>query len=177
MQDPHFKAGTHRRRIISRAQLADYAYLLAPGGVLYTITDVPELGQWMREKVGLQLLPVSSCGVAHTWRQSPVAHLSIAKGAWDSKCMFGFVLILAVTAAHGQHGQPMGCLQADGHPLFVRMSDEELAADPAACLLDKATEEGQKVARNSGLVSFCRVDNLRRSPLAPHMSQGKSVHV
>ncbi len=51
MQDPHFKAGTHRRRIISRAQLADYAYLLAPGGILYTITDVPELGQWMREKV------------------------------------------------------------------------------------------------------------------------------
>ncbi|CAK0784917.1 hypothetical protein CVIRNUC_008122 [Coccomyxa viridis] len=88
--DPHFKAGTHRRRIISRAQLADYAYLLAPGGILYTITDVPELGQWMREK-------------------------------------------------------------ADAHPLFVRMSDEELAADLAACLLDKATEEGQKVARNSGL--------------------------
>ena len=51
VQDPHFKAGTHRRRIISRAQLADYAYLLAPGGILYTITDVPELGQWMREKV------------------------------------------------------------------------------------------------------------------------------
>ena len=51
VQDPHFKAGTHRRRIISRAQLADYAYLLAPGGMLYTITDVPELGQWMRDKV------------------------------------------------------------------------------------------------------------------------------
>ncbi|CAL5228892.1 g12108 [Coccomyxa viridis] len=88
--DPHFKAGTHRRRIISRAQLADYAYLLAPGGMLYTITDVPELGKWMREK-------------------------------------------------------------SDAHPLFQRMSDEELATDPAACLLDKATEEGQKVARNSGL--------------------------
>ena len=56
MQDPHFKAGTHRRRIISRAQLADYAYLLAPGGMLYTITDVPELGQWMREKVNLCLI-------------------------------------------------------------------------------------------------------------------------
>ncbi len=51
LQDPHFKASTHRRRIISTAQLADYAYLLAPGGVLYTITDVPELGAWMREKV------------------------------------------------------------------------------------------------------------------------------
>ncbi len=50
-QDPHFKASTHRRRIISRAQLADYAYLLAPGGMLYTITDVPELGAWIRDKV------------------------------------------------------------------------------------------------------------------------------
>ena len=54
-----------------------------------------------------------------------------------------------------QHVQQKGCLQVDAHPLFVRMSDEELATDPAACLLDKATEEGQKVARNSGLVSSC----------------------
>ena len=53
-----------------------------------------------------------------------------------------------------QGAQQKGCLQADAHPLFVRMRDEELAADPAACLLDKATEEGQKVARNSGLVRF-----------------------
>ena len=66
MQDPHFKAGTHRRRIISRAQLADYAYLLAPGGILYTITDVPELGQWMREKVHVLLLSISLCSVALT---------------------------------------------------------------------------------------------------------------
>lgn len=43
-------------------------------------------------------------------------------------------------------------MQIDAHPLFERMSDEELASDQAACLLDKATEEGQKVARNSGLV-------------------------
>lgn len=43
-------------------------------------------------------------------------------------------------------------VQTDAHPLFERMSDEELTTDPAACLLDKATEEGQKVERNSGLV-------------------------
>ena len=65
MQDPHFKAGTHRRRIISRAQLADYAYLLAPGGILYTITDVPELGQWMREKVCAQPCSVA-CAMLHS---------------------------------------------------------------------------------------------------------------
>ena len=56
-QDPHFKATTHRRRIVSAAQLADYAYLLAPGGLLYTITDVPELGAWMRDKARALHLP------------------------------------------------------------------------------------------------------------------------
>ena len=64
LQDPHFKAGTHRRRIISRAQLADYAYLLAPGGILYTITDVPELSQWMREKVHVLACHKSYCSAS-----------------------------------------------------------------------------------------------------------------
>jgi Putative methyltransferase len=38
----------------------------------------------------------------------------------------------------------------DAHPLFERLSDEELEDDPAAALLTEGTEEGQKVARNSG---------------------------
>jgi tRNA (guanine-N7-)-methyltransferase len=46
-QDPHFKAANHRRRIITTTLLTEYAFLLAPGGWLYTITDVEELGQWM----------------------------------------------------------------------------------------------------------------------------------
>eukprot|EP00242_Pyramimonas_sp_CCMP2087_P009278 CAMPEP_0198211306 /NCGR_PEP_ID=MMETSP1445-20131203/23065_1 /TAXON_ID=36898 /ORGANISM="Pyramimonas sp., Strain CCMP2087" /LENGTH=278 /DNA_ID=CAMNT_0043885531 /DNA_START=214 /DNA_END=1050 /DNA_ORIENTATION=+ len=45
--DPHFKASNHRRRIVTRSLLAEYAFILAEGGVLYTVTDVPELGQWM----------------------------------------------------------------------------------------------------------------------------------
>ena len=27
--------------------ITEYAYLLAPGGMLYTITDVKDLGTWM----------------------------------------------------------------------------------------------------------------------------------
>jgi tRNA (guanine-N7-)-methyltransferase len=38
----------------------------------------------------------------------------------------------------------------DAHPLFEHLSDEELESDPAAALLTEGTEEGQKVARNSG---------------------------
>lgn len=49
--DPHFKAVNHRRRIIQPSLLAEYAYCLAPGGMLYTITDVEELGIWMRERL------------------------------------------------------------------------------------------------------------------------------
>ena len=41
------------------------------------------------------------------------------------------------------------------HPCFEPLSQEELAADPAVELLNRATEEGQKVARNQGEVSLC----------------------
>ncbi|EFJ44653.1 hypothetical protein VOLCADRAFT_82720 [Volvox carteri f. nagariensis] len=87
--DPHFKAANHRRRIINSHLLTEYAHLLAPGGWLYTISDVPELGEWMVAKL-------------------------------------------------------------DAHPLFERVSEEELESDPAAGLLATSSEEGQKVARNGG---------------------------
>lgn len=87
--DPHFKEKNHRRRVISPHLLDEYAYVLGVGGIIYTVTDVEELGEWM--------------------------------GA---------------------------CLE--GHPMFEPLSEEELEADPVVKLLTSATEEGQKVARNSG---------------------------
>lgn len=58
--DPHFKARKHKARIIScvvrrsglthrTTLLAEYAYVLRPEGILYTITDVPDLHSWMVE--------------------------------------------------------------------------------------------------------------------------------
>nr|VWO96087.1 Efflux pump FUB11 (Fusaric acid biosynthesis protein 11) [Ganoderma boninense] len=46
--DPHFKARKHKARIISPTLLAEYAYILKPGGIVYTITDVRDLHGWMR---------------------------------------------------------------------------------------------------------------------------------
>ncbi|OUM63016.1 hypothetical protein PIROE2DRAFT_20721, partial [Piromyces sp. E2] len=48
--DPHFKRKKHKNRIISPNLLAEYAYLLKVGGILYTATDVKELHEWMVEK-------------------------------------------------------------------------------------------------------------------------------
>jgi tRNA (guanine-N7-)-methyltransferase len=45
--DPHFKSRKHKQRIISPTLLAEYAYVLRPGGVVYTITDVKDLHEWM----------------------------------------------------------------------------------------------------------------------------------
>ncbi|THH11028.1 hypothetical protein EW145_g934 [Phellinidium pouzarii] len=45
--DPHFKARKHKARIISPTLLAEYAYVLRPGGIVYTITDVKDLHKWM----------------------------------------------------------------------------------------------------------------------------------
>uniref|UniRef100_A0A2N9H3K8 tRNA (guanine-N(7)-)-methyltransferase n=1 Tax=Fagus sylvatica TaxID=28930 RepID=A0A2N9H3K8_FAGSY len=46
--DPHFKEKNHRRRVISTHLLDEYAYTLRVGGIIYTITDVEELGGWMK---------------------------------------------------------------------------------------------------------------------------------
>lgn len=45
--DPHFKKRNHSRRIISRFLLDEYAYVLAPEGMIYIITDVEDLFNWM----------------------------------------------------------------------------------------------------------------------------------
>ena len=45
--DPHFKQRKHKARIISPTLLAEYAYVLRPGGIVYTITDVKDLHDWM----------------------------------------------------------------------------------------------------------------------------------
>lgn len=46
--DPHFKEKNHRRRVISPHLLDEYAYVVRVGGIVYTITDVEELGVWMK---------------------------------------------------------------------------------------------------------------------------------
>jgi len=87
--DPHFKKAKHKWRIINETLLAEYAYVLAEGGLVYTITDVKDLHEWM------------------------VMHL-------------------------------------DQHPLFERLTEEELEKDVVVPKLYESSEEGKKVTRNKG---------------------------
>lgn len=45
--DPHFKQRKHKARIITNTLLSEYAYVLKDGGIIYTITDVLDLHEWM----------------------------------------------------------------------------------------------------------------------------------
>lgn len=45
--DPHFKQRKHKARIITSTLLAEYAFVLRPGGLVYIITDVHDLFEWM----------------------------------------------------------------------------------------------------------------------------------
>lgn len=45
--DPHFKAKKHKARIVSTTLNSEYAFVLRPGGIVYTITDVEDLHNWM----------------------------------------------------------------------------------------------------------------------------------
>uniref|UniRef100_A0A8C7Z1Y2 tRNA (guanine-N(7)-)-methyltransferase n=1 Tax=Oryzias sinensis TaxID=183150 RepID=A0A8C7Z1Y2_9TELE len=99
--DPHFKKTKHKWRIISPTLLAEYAYTLGVGGLVYTITDVEEVHLWM------------------------VKHFT-------------------------------------EHPLFARVTEEELVDDLIVSRLGTCTEEGKKVQRNGGknfLAVFRRIDD------------------
>lgn len=45
--DPHFKQRKHKARIVTNTLLSEYAYVLREGGIVYTITDVLDLHEWM----------------------------------------------------------------------------------------------------------------------------------
>ncbi|CDO94427.1 unnamed protein product [Kluyveromyces dobzhanskii CBS 2104] len=45
--DPHFKQRKHKARIVTSTLLSEYAYVLKEGGIIYTITDVLDLHNWM----------------------------------------------------------------------------------------------------------------------------------
>ena len=47
--DPHFKTRKHKARIVSTMLNSEYAFVLRPGGRVYTITDVEDLHLWMVE--------------------------------------------------------------------------------------------------------------------------------
>lgn len=47
--DPHFKKTKHKWRIVSPTLLAEYAYVLKVGGIVYTITDVEEVHLWIKK--------------------------------------------------------------------------------------------------------------------------------
>lgn len=54
--DPHFKKTKHKWRIISSTLLAEYAYALRVGGLIYTITDVKDVHDWMVDHIRNHLL-------------------------------------------------------------------------------------------------------------------------
>lgn len=78
--DPHFKLRKHKARIISPTLLAEYAYVLRPGGVVYTITDVKDLAEWM--KAHLSAFPLFESVDTETLRAEGKG--PILDAVWDS---------------------------------------------------------------------------------------------
>ncbi|QVM12118.1 tRNA (guanine-N(7)-)-methyltransferase (tRNA(m7G46)-methyltransferase) [Coccidioides posadasii str. Silveira] len=70
--DPHFKARKHKARIVSTSLNAEYAYVLRPGGKLYTITDVEDLHLWMVshfEGTADEVAGNGAAGVSELWER------------------------------------------------------------------------------------------------------------
>eukprot|EP00388_Colpodella_angusta_P006449 GDKJ01019072.1.p1 GENE.GDKJ01019072.1~~GDKJ01019072.1.p1 ORF type:complete len:291 (+),score=62.12 GDKJ01019072.1:127-873(+) len=62
--DPHFKKSNWRRRIINPGLLSIYAYCMKVGGLIYCVTDVEDLHNWMysclKEHPSFEEVPLDS---------------------------------------------------------------------------------------------------------------------
>lgn len=146
--DPHFKARKHKARIVSAPLNAEYAYVLRPGGLLYTITDVEDLHRWI---------------VAHFEGRKDEDE---GEGAGESKGEGN-------DESGEKHDHDHDHADADAvggaasvRELWERVDDETLAADPCVRVMRDETEEGKKVARNNGQ-KFVAVWRRRPDPKWP----------
>lgn len=70
--DPHFKKKKHKARIISSTLLSEYAHVLRPGGLVYTVTDVLDLHEWMKSHLDEHPLFERVLNDSETIRSDPV---------------------------------------------------------------------------------------------------------
>ncbi|PNS19762.1 tRNA (guanine-N(7)-)-methyltransferase [Sphaceloma murrayae] len=120
--DPHFKARKHKARIVSQTLNAEYAYVLRPGGCVFTITDVRDLHEWI------------------------VGHFEKSEG-WERVNVQHWVDAMQGIAKGDGNGEVDGAVEeldvVDGPP-----SDDEIRM--CVRLMMNETEEGKKVTRNKG---------------------------
>jgi tRNA (guanine-N7-)-methyltransferase len=132
--DPHFKARKHKARIISSSLNAEYAYLLRPGGLLYTITDVEEYHRWILNHF------VNEVAIETTTT------------ATETVAMVGEEEVTSLGRSQARQHQK----ERDGVPeggikdLWERVSDQELERDECVIIMKECTEEGKKVSHNNG---------------------------
>ncbi|OKL59987.1 tRNA (guanine-N(7)-)-methyltransferase [Talaromyces atroroseus] len=131
--DPHFKARKHKARIISSSLNAEYAFVLKPGGFLYTITDVEEYHYWILRHFGVQNTRTTTTTKEDNNSQDENATPASADDVEDE-----------------EDDEDANSGVARVRELFERVSDEELAKDECVRVMREETEEGKKVARNNG---------------------------
>lgn len=128
--DPHFKVRKHKARIVSASLNAEYAYVLRPGGLLYTITDVEDYHRWVLRHFGVQ----------DTEEQQPQQQQQQQQQDVEDK--------KEVEEAGGEDDEESGVARVK--ELFERVSDEDLQKDECVRVMMEETEEGKKVTRNNG---------------------------
>ena len=119
--DPHFKVRKHKARIVSSGLNAEYAYVLRPGGLLYTITDVEEYHHWI------------------------LGHFVKKRKLVEGESTPADAKQEEQDADDDEQDNDAGVKE-----LWERLSDEELAMDVYIPVMKEETEEGKKVTRNNG---------------------------
>lgn len=145
--DPHFKTRKHRQRIISSSLNAEYAFVLKPGGLLYTITDVEEYHNWILRHFGVYNNHHEHIKAAETMSVTPTTDTDTLSTTQKDQSPHPDN-VTEEEEEEDEEDENSGVARV--RELFERVSDEELAADECVRVMCEETEEGKKVTRNNG---------------------------
>lgn len=147
--DPHFKARKHKARIVSRTLLAEYAFVLRPGGVVYVVTDVWDLFVWVR-----------ACFGGRGYTRGGKGEEGEGGGGKGEE-----------GGERTEEGDEGGGRERE---LWEEVEPEERERDPCLSAVLGETEEGRKVERNRG-EKFVACWRRRPDPEWPVAGEGESM--
>jgi tRNA G46 methylase TrmB len=129
------QAKNHRRRIINRNSLSEFAYILKEGGLLYVVTDVKELHDWQVEHLEAHPVLFQACLLA-------------------TPCLTPAPCVASRPVAAFPPCPLARCVDDVVAQLFERLEEQAEKGDACWDLMFQSSEEASKVLGRIRLMAF-----------------------
>ncbi|ENN77363.1 hypothetical protein YQE_06188, partial [Dendroctonus ponderosae] len=162
--DPHFKKAKHKWRIINKSLLAEYAYVLMEGGIVYTVTDVKDLNEWMVQHFTEHPLfePIQGDELQYSTSKMPSEYAemiaAIAFGVLSAIFVSAFVILIVICRRQRLFFKSTyldGAYETRPEKHLIEPERPELELGEVNFNFDNILSDGQWIDDATGLIPHC----------------------